>query len=211
MTAASLALSLPTVCLGVRSALVEAGLRSVLSGVGFTLLTANSEADAPQRAEVWIVDDAALEDPDALAQFPAVVTLGSVVWASLLPDLGLSGWAALPADATAAELIAGVLSAAAGLAALPSEGIAALQAAEEAPDPKDPDEDPDLADIALTPRESDVLELLAAGLSNKRAARELGVTESTVKFHLQAIYSKLGVGNRAAAVSRGIQLGLVRI
>ena len=108
-----------------------------------------------------------------------------------------------------------MLSAAAGLAALPSEGIAALQAAEEAPDPKDPDEDPDedpdLADIALTPRESDVLELLAAGLSNKRAARELGVTESTVKFHLQAIYSKLGVGNRAAAVSRGIQLGLVRI
>ena len=88
MTAASLALSLPTVCLGVRSALVEAGLRSVLSGVGFTLLT-NSEADAPQRAEVWIVDDAALEDPDALAQFPAVVTLGSVVWASLLPELGL--------------------------------------------------------------------------------------------------------------------------
>ena len=66
-------------------------------------------------------------------------------------------------------------------------------------------------DVTLTPRERDVLALLAAGLSNKRAARELGVSESTVKFHVQAVYSKLGVQSRAAAVTRGIQLGLLSV
>ncbi|WP_394649759.1 LuxR C-terminal-related transcriptional regulator, partial [uncultured Deinococcus sp.] len=67
------------------------------------------------------------------------------------------------------------------------------------------------ADVGLTPRERDVLEQLAAGLSNKRVARELGVSESTVKFHVQALYAKLGVQSRAGAVARGIALGLVSV
>ena len=56
-----------------------------------------------------------------------------------------------------------------------------------------------------------ILALLAEGLSNKRAARELGVSESTVKFHVQAVYSKLGVQSRAGAVTRGVQLGLISV
>lgn len=56
-----------------------------------------------------------------------------------------------------------------------------------------------------------MLALLAEGLSNKRAARDLGVSESTVKFHVQALYSKLGVQSRAGAVARGIALGLVTV
>jgi DNA-binding NarL/FixJ family response regulator len=76
-----------------------------------------------------------------------------------------------------------------------------------------PEDDPGLAppEVALTPRELDVLALLALGLSNKRAARELGVGESTVKFHVAALYSKLGVQSRAGAVARGIGLGLVSV
>jgi DNA-binding NarL/FixJ family response regulator len=51
----------------------------------------------------------------------------------------------------------------------------------------------------LTERELTIIKLLASGLSNQRIARELWVTEQTVKFHLTNIYRKLGVGNRTEA------------
>ena len=52
---------------------------------------------------------------------------------------------------------------------------------------------------ALTPREQDVWELLAAGLSNQAIAARLRLSENTVKFHLQHLFSKLGVRNRTEA------------
>lgn len=61
---------------------------------------------------------------------------------------------------------------------------------------------------ALSPRELDVLRLLASDLDGPAIARELGVSLSTVRTHTQHIYTKLGVDNRRAAVRRGHQLGL---
>ena len=95
-----------------------------------------------------------------------------------------------------------VTLAAAGLAALPPEEVQPV---------RDEGDEIDPEGVTLTPRERDVLALLAEGLSNKRAARELGVSESTVKFHVQAVYSKLGVQSRAGAVTRGVQLGLISV
>jgi DNA-binding NarL/FixJ family response regulator len=63
----------------------------------------------------------------------------------------------------------------------------------------------------LTPREREVLERLARGRSNKEIASELSVSERTVKFHVSAIFSKLGATNRTEAVSRAVQAGLVRL
>lgn len=63
----------------------------------------------------------------------------------------------------------------------------------------------------LTPREHEVLVLVADGLRNKDIARELGVTEHTVKFHLAAVFGKLGASSRTEAVRRGLQLGLIHI
>lgn len=63
----------------------------------------------------------------------------------------------------------------------------------------------------LTPRERTVLALLAQGKQNKEIAAELDITERTVKFHLSAIYGKLGAGNRTEAVTIALQLGLVEI
>jgi two-component system, NarL family, nitrate/nitrite response regulator NarL len=64
---------------------------------------------------------------------------------------------------------------------------------------------------ALTPRELEVLDALAGGLSNKAIAARLGITEHTVKFHVAAICGKLGAENRTDAVRRGVRLGLVAL
>ena len=52
----------------------------------------------------------------------------------------------------------------------------------------------------LSPREIEILHLLARGLSNKEIGAQLGVVEGTVKIHITNIFSKLGVSDRAAAV-----------
>jgi DNA-binding NarL/FixJ family response regulator len=63
----------------------------------------------------------------------------------------------------------------------------------------------------LTPRELEVLEQLAAGLSNKAIAGRLGISDQTVKFHVASITGKLGVTNRTEAVRRALRLGLIAL
>ena len=62
---------------------------------------------------------------------------------------------------------------------------------------------------ALTPRELEVIRLVAHGLGNKSIARELGISTSTAKFHVASVLAKLGARSRAEAVSIGIRQGLV--
>lgn len=62
----------------------------------------------------------------------------------------------------------------------------------------------------LTPRELEVLHLLAAGQTNRQIADSLVVTERTVKFHVSSILAKLGAGNRTEAVALANQRGLVK-
>ncbi|CAM4057264.1 response regulator transcription factor [Deinococcus frigens] len=61
----------------------------------------------------------------------------------------------------------------------------------------------------LTPRESEVLPLLAQGYSNKEIAKNLGVSPDTVKDHLARLYAKLDAGDRTQAVSRARSIGLL--
>ena len=63
----------------------------------------------------------------------------------------------------------------------------------------------------LTPRERLVLAHLARGMGNKQIAAALGIAERTVKFHVSAIFAKLGASNRTDAVTRAAQAGLVEI
>jgi DNA-binding NarL/FixJ family response regulator len=63
----------------------------------------------------------------------------------------------------------------------------------------------------LTPREIEVLELLAEGLSNKAIAAELGVSDQTVKFHVGSISGKLGAANRTDAVRLAVRRGLITL
>lgn len=64
---------------------------------------------------------------------------------------------------------------------------------------------------SLTPREVEVLGLLAQGLLNKEIADRLSISERTVKFHVSAILGKLGAGNRTEAVAIAAQRGLIRM
>lgn len=66
------------------------------------------------------------------------------------------------------------------------------------------------ADIALSKRELDVLKCLAKGMTSAQIAAELYISENTVKTHVRHILEKLEASNRAEAVSRAIQLGIIR-
>jgi DNA-binding NarL/FixJ family response regulator len=61
----------------------------------------------------------------------------------------------------------------------------------------------------LTPREREVLNLVAQGLANKSIARQLSISDHTVKFHINALMSKLGAQSRTEAVVKASRLGLI--
>jgi DNA-binding NarL/FixJ family response regulator len=72
-------------------------------------------------------------------------------------------------------------------------------------------DDDDAIDEPLTPREVQVLELLAEGLPNKAIAQRLGISDQTVKFHVSSISGKLGAKNRTDAVRRAARRGLITL
>jgi DNA-binding NarL/FixJ family response regulator len=61
----------------------------------------------------------------------------------------------------------------------------------------------------LTPREQEVLQLVSSGLDNRTIGQQLGITRSTVKHHLEAVFAKLEVHGRTEAVREGLRRGLV--
>ena len=72
-----------------------------------------------------------------------------------------------------------------------------------------PREQPDSPIQQLSPRESEILNLLADGLANKEIAWRLKISEHTVKFHITSIFNKLGASTRAEAVAIGARRGLI--
>jgi DNA-binding CsgD family transcriptional regulator len=69
---------------------------------------------------------------------------------------------------------------------------------------------PQEPDVALTPRELDVLALLAEGAPNKAIARKLGISVHTVKFHIASLFDKLDADGRTEAVAQAARMGAVR-
>jgi DNA-binding CsgD family transcriptional regulator len=64
-------------------------------------------------------------------------------------------------------------------------------------------------ELEITPRELEVLQLMADGLSNKEMAEKLFVSENTIKTHCSRVFDKLGAERRTQAVQRGKSLGLI--
>ena len=75
------------------------------------------------------------------------------------------------------------------------------------PEPSDDEAEPV---EALTPRELEVLQIMARGARNRDIADELVISERTVKIHVANVMAKLGVSNRTAAVVRAMDLGLIK-
>lgn len=111
-------------------------------------------------------------------------------------DAGARGY--LLKDAPPNELFQGIRATARGQTALASSVAATLVRRASSPGP------------IVTEREVEVLELLAKGLGNKEMARELFVSEATVKSHLSHIYTKLGVDTRAGAVAAALDRRIIR-
>lgn len=135
--------------------------------------------------------------------------------ALLLADPATAGeaWAAgarglLPRAAEPSQIAAALAALAQGLAVVDPAflPLISLQAEPRLPGVADATE---LLLEELTPRELEVLRLLADGLPNKAIARRLAISEHTVKFHVNAILGKLGAASRTEAVVRATRLGLI--
>jgi DNA-binding CsgD family transcriptional regulator len=74
-----------------------------------------------------------------------------------------------------------------------------------------PGERPTESDVALTPRELDVLSLVAEGASNKAIARQLAISVHTVKFHIASLLDKLDAQGRTDAVAQAARLGAIKL
>ncbi|MBB1516092.1 response regulator transcription factor [Tessaracoccus sp. MC1679] len=111
-------------------------------------------------------------------------------------DAGARGY--LLKDAPPYELFAGIRATARGQTVL-APSVAATLVRRATP-----------GAVTITEREVEVLELLSRGLGNKEMARELFVSEATVKSHLSHIYTKLGVDTRAGAVAAAIERRIIR-
>jgi DNA-binding NarL/FixJ family response regulator len=115
----------------------------------------------------------------------------------VLPAIEAGATGYLLKDAPRAELLRAVRAAARGQAVLSPSVATRLMSRLRAPSPG-----------PLSQRELEILELVAAGTTNREAAARLFISEATVKTHLLNIYAKLGVGDRAAAVAEAFNRGL---
>ncbi len=197
--------------------LVRAGLAASLAGQSGCVVAGQFAADA------LLPDEIALSRPGVIlwdmGWDPAPDLEANLERLSELADEGLPIVALLPEGSYAAEVQAagaqGLLFRDADLGLL----LAALQAATQGLVVLDPElaaaarppVDPSAGRLVeeLTPREMEVLQLLADGLTNRAIAQRLGISEHTVKFHVNAILGKLAAGSRTEAVVRATRLGLL--
>ncbi len=197
--------------------MMQAGLHALLTSSDIQIVGMSAVPDAFREVAadidvIVVADELQLaEVSHALAntRMVALVVLTNNEERTLphLRALDLRGWGMVPLDAPATQLQAAVMAAAQGLITLPrvqAQRLYERQPVAEAINIEEPDE-------SLTIREREVLELVGQGLSNKLIARQLQISEHTVKFHVSSISSKLGAASRTDAVRRGLRHGLITL
>ena len=138
---------------------------------------------------------------------PAVLLLRNPASEAIAEALRGGVKAILPSTLPGPEIVKAIEAAAAGLVMLDGPGLETLL---RAPSPLSIGSTEELIE-ALTPREIEVLRLLAAGLGNKEIAARLAISDHTVKFHVASVMGKLGAASRTEAVTLGIRHGLIMI
>jgi DNA-binding NarL/FixJ family response regulator len=208
------------VAVAAESAVERAGLVALLAGSpAVTLVHATENVrDVEALTSAYDVDvvvialrapsDLALPlelTPDLAHSAPAVVILvdnAAIGWIAEAYARGV--YAVFPHDVNADELHGAVQSAGAGLVTLTRENYAALGVGARVTRTS-----ASAAVEALTPRETEILGMLADGLANKEIAVRLNISSHTVKSHVQSLFSKLGADTRAEAVAVGVRRGLI--
>lgn len=210
MTRALVAARSPGTRAGLESLLARNGLISVVGSSSLADDLADVIAAAVPDVVLLVLDPGAelplplLASPDRPRE-PAIIVLGDEpveAWAPRAIRAGAHG--ALPRSATAEEVLAAVEAVLAGLVVMPAdlaETVVRIRGGAA----------PAASAQPLTPREAEVLGLLAEGLGNKVIAARLGISDHTVKTHLAAVFAKLRVSNRAEAVSAGVRQGLIML
>ena len=203
------------------SPIVRAGLESLIRESSNLSLVDDSPRGPTTRsfslespANVLVVEAETFADHTARDAIDWAGTGGSVVLLlrtlptdAIADALRAGVKAVLPANLRGREIVTAIEAAAAGLVVIDSSDIDTLLRASSTVSgggssaPIEP----------LTPRETEVLRLLAAGLGNKEMASRLDISEHTIKFHVASIMGKLGAGSRTEAVTLGIRHGLIMI
>ncbi|MDE3159537.1 MAG: response regulator transcription factor [Acidobacteriota bacterium] len=191
------------------SAVVRAGLETLVAGdpavevAGSFADLSSVEALRPDVVLAALPVEELAPPADGVA--PAIVLLSAdaqPAWSSEVLRLGVR--AMLSRDAAPAEVLAAVEAASTGLAVVDPHDLEALLSASN----------PTAASAestVLTPRELEVLRLMAEGAANKNIAWKLGISEHTVKFHVASILAKLNASTRTEAVAIGIRKGMILI
>jgi len=164
--------------------------------------------DADLGADIVVAD----QPVDTAVPVIALVSGGEDAWPG-------DARAVVPADIDAATLAAVVTVVAAGLVVMPRDDLGEGDVSEDDLDEEsahswsDPVDGAGIDDlpIILTPREREVLALLAEGASNKAIARALAVSVHTAKFHVASLTEKLGAHGRLEAIAIAIRAGLVMV
>ncbi len=194
------------VAIGQQPALALDVLSQVLVGAGLNICSAETSvarlrrAIAAHRPDVLLVDSSL--DPDQPLGFVAPLRAAApgvpvvVIVDVLSPMLANAVLSAevdgiVPGDSSARELISVVERVAAGGSVYPAGWLGTAHRAER-----------ESLSVLLSPRQLDVLADLAAGLDNAEIAAHLHISLNTVKFHVRAIYQRLGVCNRVQAARR---------
>ena len=182
------------------SPVVRAGLEVVLrADPGVEVTTEAASADV---AVIYAGDDEAFDNAiESAEQVPVVVLSDSVPGERIAHALRSNVRAVLPREASEREIVAAVQAAAAGLITVEPGDIERILTQTAGAASGEP----------LTPREVEVLRMIADGESNKRIAWRLGISEHTVKFHVASILAKMDASTRAEAVAIGIRRGLVYV
>lgn len=191
--------------------LARAGLLAMLESVPTLHIAGDFAVDDYLRSRVRVAAPDAIvidggpkaEDVAEVArelEIPSVVLLTDVRDAAVLQRAGVRGL--LMRTAAAAQIESALQAVAEGLTVF--DAVVARTAAPQSRGDVTLEE-------PLTHRELEVLQLLAGGLTNKEIAQRLGISDHTVKFHVNAILGKLGVETRTEAVVHAARLGIVVI
>jgi NarL family two-component system response regulator YdfI len=195
----------PRVLVVTASPLLRAGLASLLEVIASTADLDEAGALAAEiHPDLLVIecDERMIQDVIAMAaDSPPILLLAAELnptWVSDALRAGVRG--AIPRGAPESEIVAGVEAAAAGLTVLHPRWLDVALAHRVSVGARTE---------ALSPREIEVLRLMAEGASNKTIAWRLSISEHTVKFHVNSIFSKMGVSSRTEAVMGGLRAGLV--